>query len=218
MTLWQRVSQVLRMGARTKTSGVAIERGASDIVDRFLDEYEKVAGRPLDRRHLSLYRLEAGNQIWHMVSRDEIVGCDVTRIEADAASAVRAYREGGRPLRLVHFGTGAYDDDPRALFDIPEMRSWCGKLFERAPHIVFLIDAPTMDWYLPAVVEIEVKKRGADSIEFSFPEHALFEFSVITSQAWSGLVRLLECSSEEKTQLRETFSQRYRAVVRSHGG
>ena len=61
-----------------------------------------------------------------------------------------------RNLEPFRFGVYGYDKDPRALYQIPEVRSWCKDLYSRVPSIFLYLHQETIQWFFFAVADIEV--------------------------------------------------------------
>ncbi len=110
-----------------------------------------------------------------MLGIDEIRTRNCSTIEREVDRVISEYRDGERPLRLIRFGISGYDNDPRALFDIPEVRSWCGALYQKLPFVFSILDTATIDWVFPAVAEIEVISRKVGNVQFTYrpSSHAL---------------------------------------------
>jgi hypothetical protein len=169
-------------------------------------------GLSVDRRHLQLWNTLQGNLHLHMAGMEEVEQGDTSRFVKVVMDAVIAYKNGERPFRPVHFGCSSYDDDDRALFDIPEMRAWCTKLYHELPFIFSVLDAPTIDWFLPSVAKIEVTSRTPGNIQYSYTP-ALEEMVGEIMQAKKALFNGLALSQEEFDQLVEESVTRMGAVL-----
>lgn len=219
MRLWDKVKQarrkVLRAKAKNDTHSVQ-NRVESGLEDQILDELEAKLGISVDRRHLKLWTSIKGNLIIHMISRDEILQDDVSRILLAAIEALGDYKSGKRPLRTLHFATSAYDDDDRALFDIPEMRLWCQRLYRELPFIFSLLDAPTIDWFFPCIADIEVGARGKGTIQFKYKTGAFEKLFREIMDEQKTLFNYLASTQEEFDQIMMDSLKRIGAALLSH--
>jgi len=96
--------------------------------------------------------------IIHLISRQEVIEGNTGRIKIAVDDSLREFRS-SRNLIPIHFGIDGYDDDPRGLFDIPEIRSWCKQLYHEVPFLFSLLDSETMAWFFPCVADIEIIDR-----------------------------------------------------------
>jgi len=72
----------------------------------------------------------------------------LAKIGRAALASIEVY-ETSRQLDLLMFGITGYDDDPRTLFDIPEVREWTKLLRKLIPWITDLVEPMTLSWLLP---------------------------------------------------------------------
>lgn len=66
------------------------------------------------------------------------------------------YKGAFKPWKLLVFG---YRNDPRELYEIPEVRQWCQRVAEQTPFLAYLIDEETIRWFVYS--QCEVEKHGS---------------------------------------------------------
>ena len=93
-----------------------------------------------------------------MISQQEVIEKD-TKLVVDAVSESIKEFESSRDLVTVTFFISGYDSDPSALFEIPEVRSWCKQLYQRVPFIFSLLDSETIQWFFPCLADVEIVGR-----------------------------------------------------------
>lgn len=71
-------------------------------------------------------------------SRDDIQAGDIQPILGPLNALLRQ-DVASRMRHKVRFGVNGYDDDPRALYDIPEVQSWMRKLDQEWPYWFFFL-------------------------------------------------------------------------------
>jgi hypothetical protein len=81
-----------------------------------------------------------------------------TRFIAEAINKCIEVFKTERIIHLVSFGISGYDQDPRPLFQIPEVRDWCKQLYSSIPAIFLYLDSATIQWFFLSIAEIEILK------------------------------------------------------------
>ena len=142
-----------------------------------------------------------GNLISIALDREEIVGGLTERVETDVRCSLWDFLAGKRPLRTIHFFTNAYDKDKRALFQIPEMRQWCQILFKRIPHILFIIDAPTLVWFLFCLADVEVTSSDGHTVTLIVQPESVRRLKDFMGIAMNELFHSLTSTKPEFDQL-----------------
>ena len=97
--------------------------------------------------------------IIHQIGREEVIEGNIARIKSAVENSLREFKS-SRNLIPIYFGIDGYDDDPRGLFDIPEVRSWCKQLYHEVPFLFSLLDSETIAWFFPSVADIEITGRA----------------------------------------------------------
>lgn len=106
----------------------------------------------------------------YTVSPDEISSGDTSIVEGAVVNCVEVDLSGNTVLNYLMLGTSVFDNDPRALFDIPEMRKWCASLNENVPHVFCVLHPITIQWLFPCVAPIEIVARRQDNTDYIFVE------------------------------------------------
>lgn len=73
-----------------------------------------------------------------MIGRDEILSLDVSRPRSILDGFIPDLM--GRFRNAVVVLVNGYDDDPRELYDIDEVRSWFARFFDAVPELFFWMD------------------------------------------------------------------------------
>jgi hypothetical protein len=138
-----------------------------------------------------------------MADSTAISKSDVSALERIVARGINAYRSTRARLPSILLSTNAFDTDPRALFDIPEMRKWCRVLYKRIPFIFSFVTARAYGWLLPCVAEIRIVNRRAEGTDYEFVnrsnEQLVKEILAVERQLFSSLAS----SADELAQLND---------------
>jgi hypothetical protein len=86
--------------------------------------------------------------------KDAIVRQDVAAFEA-MSRAVSAEALAGESLSQWEIRISGYDDDPRGLFLIPEVRQWCRRACSTYGFIPLVVGVETFRWFAFCLVEIQ---------------------------------------------------------------
>jgi len=78
-------------------------------------------------------------------------------IERQVVETIATYLK-EKTLRRFRFGISGYDQDTRPLFQVPEVRTWCRKLYTKCPSIFLFIEWETIYWFFLSIAEIEILK------------------------------------------------------------
>jgi len=126
--------------------------------------------RPSNVRH---QRADDGTILFSMLAVDEyhIANADATGVDELLVSVATQIRQGGsfRPCILNFVG---YDDDPRAICEIPEIRRWCEKAWNKAPALVSLLDEKISGlsrMFIFCLVHVNVAQRRNTVSQFTVP-------------------------------------------------
>lgn len=71
------------------------------------------------------------------------------------ASTIEKFKK-ERTLEPFSFNIYGYDKDPRALYQIPEVRVLCKKIYSEVPSIFLFLRQETIQWFFFTVADIEV--------------------------------------------------------------
>ena len=152
--------------------------------------------------------------IIHMIGADEILAKKIDRILAEFLETPEIWKA-TKKLQLIHFGISAYDNDPRALLDIPEVRDWAKHLHSECPYILSVIDADTLRWFLPCVAEIEIVARSSGATNWRLKSEATGPFMDSLQKATHRFYSLLASTQEEYDELTTEFFTRLNFAVSS---
>jgi len=61
-----------------------------------------------------------------------------------------------RSIFPIYLSISGYDEDPRALFQIPEVRLWCRHLYQNIPSIFLFLHPDTINWFFLCIADIKV--------------------------------------------------------------
>ena len=99
------------------------------------------------------------------------VGVDRETVEQGRVQPIldllaRVEKRKHRGHQTVNFGFFGYDDDPRAIYQIPEIRNWVGRIFKNKPHLFYFITnkVGSMEDIFKCICEIEVVEAWTDKL------------------------------------------------------
>ena len=69
-----------------------------------------------------------------------------------------AFHATGR-LTPLWLGVWGYDEDPRALFEIPEVRDWCAELYQEIQGLFAFLHPDTISWLFPCLAEVCAREK-----------------------------------------------------------
>lgn len=104
-----------------------------------------------------------------MITSQEIENSDFSRVTHAVDRCINAYKE-KRELELITFGISGYENDNRALFDIPEVRKWSKAMYQAEPCVLDLLHPSSLTWLLPCIADIEIVNRTGNSTGWRFRE------------------------------------------------
>jgi len=149
----------------------------------------------------------------YMVGADEITQCDISLVSQAILESLKGFAE-SRSLTPVNFGISAYDADPRALFDIPEVRKWAAKLYASFPFIFSLVTLDSLHWLFLAVADITVIERTATQTKCEFKPGAKEKLITDMLDAQNVLFQKLASTQQEFDQLSEQAHRRMLSALR----
>jgi hypothetical protein len=150
----------------------------------------------------------------YLVSRAEVIAGDISLVTKAANDCIASYKRNGS-LELLKFGIGGFDDDPRHLCDVPQVRSWCAKLYQTFP-IFAIIDTMTIEWLLPCVADVKVVGKGSASTQVEWPNNLADLINTICERA-EHLFRSMSGSDHNVSQLYGDYMLRMRAAAKKLG-
>lgn len=102
------------------------------------------------------------------VSETEIKNLDAHRLQSALERCMEVNLRGEVELNTLMLTTDAYDDDPRALYDIPEMRQWCEHVGINTVQLFLVLDSSSVNWFFPAVAPINIVNRTSTNTDYTF--------------------------------------------------
>ena len=156
------------------------------------------------------------NLLFYRISAAEIADGDTVSLAKVLKTCVELDSEGHTVVHVLHLSTNAYDNDPRALFDIPEMRTWCMKLFSAAPEIFVFLDQTSASWFVACIGSITIHKRTAQRTDYTFDQAATEKMLARIRDDLTGYLReVMSREDEVQTHLARVMDTVYRAVGRT---
>ena len=127
-------------------------------------------------------------------SRDDIQAGDIQPILGPLNALLRQ-DVASRMRHKVRFGVNGYDDDPRALYDIPEVQSWMRKLDQEWPYWFFFLspgEHSTLGWITGTLVPFVKLRHG-----FRFDDPVAFgQFTEVHFAAMNQICEFLGDSGD----------------------
>jgi hypothetical protein len=93
----------------------------------------------------------------HSVAKQSVLGEDMKDIDQISQTAMESVQQWSNfsPCNLTISG---YDEDPRGLGIIPEVRAWCKRAYSKAPYLPCILSERAISWYTTCILDIEVVK------------------------------------------------------------
>ena len=92
------------------------------------------------------------------VAKKSVLAGDISDISQISSQAKEQLNKNGE-IQEWNLTISGYDDDPRDLWEIPEVRLWCMKAYSYAPHLPCILSQRSIMWFLPCISEIETGER-----------------------------------------------------------
>ncbi len=147
----------------------------------------------------------------HMIGREEVVKGDISRIVNDIFNSIEEYKKSKKFIPIL-FGIQGWDDDPRPLLQIPEVRSWCKNLYERIPFLFSMLESETIGWLLPCIADIKIISQGKDMTKIKYGSSGKKFVKEIFDNG-GKLLQMLAKSQEEFDRLAEEIGVRIRKGI-----
>jgi hypothetical protein len=148
----------------------------------------------------------------YLVGISEINSKDTSLIEGAAMDCLYDYAMKAGEFVPVTFGISAFDNDPRALYDIPEVRAWANQLHATCPTILAVVDAQTMQWLIPCIADIEITERKGNATSWRINPKTEKQFIAHVLQVRNTTFKKIAKSEEEYIRLCAEHTQRYNAI------
>ncbi len=95
------------------------------------------------------------------IGKDDIAANDTDRIAMLVGMACTEMKE-LKQFPLWTLTVAGYDEDSRALFEIPEVRAWCQMIHgKQGSMLTTFLDTSSLRWYLACLFDIEIQGREA---------------------------------------------------------
>ena len=147
-----------------------------------------------------------------MITSQEIENSDFSRVTDVIQQVIDTYKE-TRQLGLIAFGISGYENDNRALFDIPEVRKWSKAMYQAAPYALDLLHPSTLKWLLPCVADIEVVNRTGNTTGWRFREDTREAFITQSVNIRMKLCNHLAASQHEFDELADAAFERFKSAI-----
>lgn len=154
--------------------------------------------------------------IAYLASPDEVETGNIDLVQEAVEKALWSIKSRGSEQKHFPFGIGGYDDDPRPLSAIPEVRKWCGSLIKEFPYIFALIDEQTMYWLLPCICQIEFVNIGKNSSQIRWPSNLEEIVTKIANDA-AKMLDIASSNEKEGQLLRDNFIARFQSAAQKLG-
>lgn len=144
----------------------------------------------------------------HVITADEINNADVAIVKQACEEALLTYRRTLK-LTLLTFSISSYDNDPRALFSIPEVRTWFQVLVREVPYVLSLLAGDgSMDWVLTCTAEIDIVVGAGEEAVFRFRPGTIKSFVTERLAAAHEMFGRIAPNETEFTRLCDEATQR----------
>lgn len=157
--------------------------------------------RPSNVRH---FRSVDGKIIGSTLSVDRyhLAQADATEIEGLLESIAAQIRESGsfQPCLLSFVG---FDDDPRAVCQIAEVRRWCAAAWDKAPALVPMLEQGTLGasrMLMFCLLNVEVQPQGQGQFATASFAFSMDEYKPILAKAYTSGWEFLESCGYRKTE------------------
>lgn len=151
--------------------------------------------------------------ITFLVGKKEINAKDSSLIKSAVMECLAHHMKTGEFVP-ISFGIAEFDDDLRALYDIPTVREWAKALAAECNFILAVVDARTMKWLLPCIANIEIVERKAGSTRWRIAPESEDDFVATVLQAREAVFKKLAKSEQEFKRLCDDHTARYNSVFR----
>jgi hypothetical protein len=148
----------------------------------------------------------------YLVGISEINSKDTSLIKGAVMECLSDCTVKGGEFVPLHFGISAFDDDSRALFDIPEVRAWAEQLYIVCPFILAIVDSPTMKWLVPCIADIEIIERKKKATSWKMNPKTEEQFIAHVLHARDTVFKSIAKSEEEHVRLCAEHTQRYNSI------
>ena len=86
------------------------------------------------------------------VPKQSVLAGDLHYIDDITRNAREWIQQHGR-IQLWNLAISGYDDDPRPLWEIPEVRTWCKNVHTKVPYLPCLLSENSIIWYVLCILE-----------------------------------------------------------------
>lgn len=119
------------------------------------------------------------------VSKDSVLKKSVSEVDGLVRAVTDDVRKRGsfEPWNLT---ISDYETDRRELFEIPEVRTWCGKVHAQYPFLPLLLTERSLTWYIPCLMKINIVRKGGHETLMKIDEN---EAKCFFSEACLGAVK-----------------------------
>jgi hypothetical protein len=147
-----------------------------------------------------------------MITLQEIENSDFLRVAQAVKTCIDLYKE-KRELELIAFGISGYENDSRALFDIPVVRKWSKAMYEAVPYVLDLLDPSTLSWLLPSIADIEILNPTGTTTGWRFREDTREAFIKQSVNIRMKLCNYLAANQQEFDELSDAAFARFKTAI-----
>jgi hypothetical protein len=145
-----------------------------------------------------------------VVPREEVERCDTERIQIFIGIACNVMKE-TKHFHLWRVTVHGYEDDPRILVYIPEVRKWCRAAHEAyGPMLPAFLDTQSLQWYLAGVFEPHIIGTQSGNYLYRFESADIAEFAKSVILRTTVLCGMYKVAPDEMRRVRQD------AVLRLH--
>jgi hypothetical protein len=93
------------------------------------------------------------------IFKEEVLNKSIDKVWELIEITMKEYSRLGRldPWTMIISG---FDSDKRELFEIPEVRSWCKAVHDKAGIVTLSLDTPSLCWYMWSLLDVEIIERN----------------------------------------------------------
>lgn len=147
-----------------------------------------------------------------MITSQEIENSDFLRVTQAVTRSIDLYKEKSE-LELIAFGISGYENDSRALFDIPDVRKWSKAMYQAVPYVLDLLDPSTLSWLLPSIADIEILNRTGSTTGWRFREDTREAFIKHSVNIRMKLCNHLAANQQEFDELADAAFARFKSAI-----
>jgi hypothetical protein len=147
----------------------------------------------------------------YLVSKAEIDASDPSLVKSAVMGLLGRWMATDE-FAPIHLGVSGFDDDPRALYEISEVRKWAKALLADCNFTLAVVDGRTMKWLVPCLADIEIVGRESGRTAWRIVPETEEQFLGEVIHAREVVYRRLAKSDQEYDRLCSEHTDRYNAI------